>query len=245
MQTQSLPGHPWPTATAVPKTQTTSAQTTKTRWGPRGPGQRLCLHPPVNTVDTVDTAGSAEQPPQISHAIPRRVSRDVARKPRNINVLVSMFERGAGELHATLWGAQRTFAYQTVPKHRPQQPHPRPGRSGRRKCVEVEESAWWCGWPGLVLWTGCFEGRWLLLVGLCPCPKGQSTSLETPSPQAHRASTEGQPAHRCAQTVDHLDQKQPKTPISSEVDCTLGQGPLPIRGTLRRAGARSCRARCG
>ena len=29
MQTQSLPGHPWPTATAVPKTQTTSAQTTK------------------------------------------------------------------------------------------------------------------------------------------------------------------------------------------------------------------------
>ena len=25
MQTQSLPGHPWPTATAVPKTQTTSA----------------------------------------------------------------------------------------------------------------------------------------------------------------------------------------------------------------------------
>ena len=45
-----------------------------------------------------------------------------------------------------------------------------------------------------------------------------------PSPQAHRASTEGHPAHRCAQTVDHLDQKQPKTPISSEVDCALGQG---------------------
>ena len=24
------------------------------------------------------------------------------------------------------------------------------------------------GWPGLVLWTGCFEGCWLLLVVLCP-----------------------------------------------------------------------------
>ena len=23
-------------------------------------------------------------------------------------------------------------------------------------------------WPGLVLWTGCFEGCWLLLVVLCP-----------------------------------------------------------------------------
>ena len=44
-----------------------------------------------------------------------------------------------------------------------------------------------------------------------------------PSPQAHWASNEGQPAHRCAQTADHLNQKQPKTPISSEVDCTLGQ----------------------
>ena len=24
------------------------------------------------------------------------------------------------------------------------------------------------GWPGLVLWTGCFEGCWLLLVVLRP-----------------------------------------------------------------------------
>ena len=23
-------------------------------------------------------------------------------------------------------------------------------------------------WPGLVLWAGCFEGCWLLLVVLCP-----------------------------------------------------------------------------
>jgi len=27
---------------------------------------------------------------------------------------------------------------------------------------------WWRSWPGLVLWTGCFEGCWLLLVVLCP-----------------------------------------------------------------------------
>ena len=24
------------------------------------------------------------------------------------------------------------------------------------------------GWPGLVLWTGCCEGYWLLLVVVCP-----------------------------------------------------------------------------
>jgi len=58
MQTQSLPGHPWPAATAVPKTQTTSAQTTKIqplwpRWsalwtncrrGPSSPAHSDCRH---------------------------------------------------------------------------------------------------------------------------------------------------------------------------------------------------------
>ena len=29
-------------------------------------------------------------------------------------------------------------------------------------------AARWWAWPGLVLWTGCFEGCWLLLVVLRP-----------------------------------------------------------------------------
>ena len=29
-------------------------------------------------------------------------------------------------------------------------------------------AAWRLYWPGLVLWAGCFEGCWLLLVVLCP-----------------------------------------------------------------------------
>ena len=81
-------------------------------WGPRVSARRLraLVEPvgPVNTIDTIDPAGPAEVPPHISHAIPRRASRDVARKPRNINVLVSMFERSVGELHARLrWVSAR------------------------------------------------------------------------------------------------------------------------------------------
>ena len=29
-------------------------------------------------------------------------------------------------------------------------------------------SGWELHWSGLVLWAGCFEGCWLLLVVLCP-----------------------------------------------------------------------------
>ena len=39
------------------------------------------------------------------------------------------------------------------------------------ECVDgaaVPVGGGWGTWPGLVLWTGCFEGCWLLLVVLCP-----------------------------------------------------------------------------
>jgi len=35
-----------------------------------GTGQRLCLHPPVNPVDTVDTAGAAETSPNFARNSP-------------------------------------------------------------------------------------------------------------------------------------------------------------------------------
>lgn len=62
----------------------------------------LRLRAPVVLVDTVDPVDPVEAPPQISHAIPRWALRGVLQKPRNINFLVSMFERGVGELHAIL-----------------------------------------------------------------------------------------------------------------------------------------------
>ena len=37
-------------------------------------------------------------------------------------------------------------------------------------------------------------------------------------------ASKGRQALRRAQTADHFDQNQPKTSLSSEVDCTLGQG---------------------
>ena len=38
-----------------------------------------------------------------------------------------------------------------------------------RALIVTGQCALWAhGWPGLVLWTGCFEGCWLLLVVLCP-----------------------------------------------------------------------------
>ena len=39
-----------------------------------------------------------------------------------------------------------------------------PGVSGLVPPLSLRTS----GWPGLVLWTGRFEGCWLLLVVLCP-----------------------------------------------------------------------------
>ena len=35
-----------------------------------------------------------------------------------------------------------------------------------RQLATTWNTVW--SWPGLVLWTGCFEGCWLLLVVLCP-----------------------------------------------------------------------------
>ena len=37
-----------------------------------------------------------------------------------------------------------------------------------RRAASVQNSPCMPAWPGLVLWTGCFEGCWLLLVVLCP-----------------------------------------------------------------------------
>ena len=71
----------------LPKVQTTSAAMTvfgglsrgglrfghRCGCGPRVTGQRLCLHPPVNPVDTVDTAGSAETSPNFARNSPEHV----------------------------------------------------------------------------------------------------------------------------------------------------------------------------
>ena len=37
-----------------------------------------------------------------------------------------------------------------------------------RERIEIVAMDGFTGWPGLVLWTGCFEGCWLLLVVLRP-----------------------------------------------------------------------------
>ena len=39
---------------------------------------------------------------------------------------------------------------------------------GQVWAIDFQFDSDWRGWPGLVLWTGCFEGCWLLLVVLCP-----------------------------------------------------------------------------
>ena len=111
--------------------------------------------PTQNPQNSNDQVSNHETPAKELHAnllgrqvqLPRNLARNSigqsfnrVRKRCNPNDLNSMFERVAGELRAKLLGGGGAW----------------PGFETTRQ------------WLGLVLWAGCFEGCWLLLVVLCP-----------------------------------------------------------------------------
>ena len=114
-----------------------------------------------------------------AHNFPRSLFK-TAQKRCNSNDANSIFEQAAGELRAKLLRWQQGLLCTYSHAIRLDQPSTNPEnvaiptmqiqclnklRGELHATLMIDSQNWW---PGLVLWTGCFEGCWLLLVVLCP-----------------------------------------------------------------------------